>query len=189
MEQTLSIEENAGARIRELRKSYQYTLEQLAELVGISKSVLSKIENGKVSSPISTYSRICAALNISLSDIFSEENGEDHSLVRKRDRIPLSVRDSQIGYTYYSLTQPRKGRQMSPFLLYYPHELLEIPTSHHAGEEFLFILKGELEFLYGDKRLELKEGDSLYIDAKRMHGARALGKEDCEVLVIGTSSP
>ena len=178
MVQTLSIEETVGARIRELRKSQRYTLERLAEQAGISKSVLSKIENGKVSSPISTYSRICTALNISLSEI-----------VRNNERTLLSLTDNQVGYTYYSLASPKKGRRMSPFLLVYPHDLLEIPTSHHAGEEFLFVLRGELEFIYGDKRLTLQEGDSLYIDAVRMHGARALGGKDCEALVIGTSNP
>ena len=189
MVQTLSVEETVGARIRELRKSQRYTLERVAELAGISKSVLSKIENGKVSSPISTYSRICTALNISLSEIFSEENGDDPSLVRNNERTLLSLTDNQVGYTYYSLASPKKGRRMSPFLLIYPHDLLEIPTSHHAGEEFLFVLRGELEFIYGDKRLTLQEGDSLYIDAVRMHGARALGGKDCEALVIGTSNP
>ena len=189
MESTVSIEETVGTRIRDLRKARCFTLEQLAERAGISKSVLSKIENGKVSSPISTYTRISSALNVSLSDMFSEENGEDPALVRKGDRKPLSHTDTQFGYAYYSLSPSRLGRRMAPFLLIYPHDLPEIPTAHHSGEEFLFILKGDLEFVYGEKTLILSEGDSLYIDAQTLHGARALGGRDCEVLVIGTSNP
>jgi mannose-6-phosphate isomerase-like protein (cupin superfamily) len=121
--------------------------------------------------------------------MFSEENGEDPSLVRKGDRKPLSHTDTQFGYAYYSLAPSRLGRRMAPFLLIYPHDLPEIPTAHHSGEEFLFILKGDLEFVYGEKTLILSEGDSLYIDAQTLHGARALGGRDCEVLVIGTSNP
>ncbi|MFQ5692540.1 MAG: helix-turn-helix domain-containing protein [Nitrospinota bacterium] len=182
-----SIEENVGARIRHLRKARRFTLEQLAERAGISKSVLSKIENGKVSSPISTYSHICSALNVSLADLFSEEDGEDPIFVRKGERRLLSRRGSHFGYTYYSLAHNRLGRRMAPFLLIYPHGLEEIPTFHHGGEEFVFILKGKLEFVYGDQTLILSEGDSLYIDGQFRHGARALGGRDCEALVIGTS--
>ncbi len=189
MEETVAIEETVGARIRDYRKTRRLTLEQLAERAGVSKSVLSKIENGKVSSPISTYSRISSALNVSLSDMFTEEDGEDPSLVRRADRRPLSHTETQFGYAYCSLAPNRLGRRMAPFLLTYPHDLPEIPTAHHSGEEFLFILKGDLEFVYGDRTWVLAEGDSLYIDAQVLHGARALGGRDCEVLVIGTSNP
>lgn len=178
-----------GARIRNLRKARRFTLEQLAERAGISKSVLSKIETGKVSSPISTYSRICSALNVALADMFNEEDGEDPVIVRKVDRKPLSRTGTQFGYAYYSLAPNRLGRRMAPFLLVYPHNLPDVPTFHHGGEEFIFVLKGGLEFLYGDKTLILSEGDSLYIDAQTRHGARAVGDEECEALVIGTSYP
>lgn len=185
----MSVEESVGASIRGLRKARRFTLEQLAERAGVSKSVLSKIEHGKVSSPISTYSRICSALNASLADMFSEEDGEDPLVVRKPERKPLSRAGTQFGYGYYSLSPNRPGGRMAPFLLIYPHDLPEIPTFHHGGEEFVFILKGKLEFIYGDKTLTLSEGDSLYIDAKVRHGARAIGGRDCEALVIGTSFP
>ncbi len=185
----VSVEETVGVRIRDLRKARRFTLEQLAERAGISKSILSKIENGKVSSPISTYSRISSALNVSLSDMFSEEDGDDPVVVRMAERKPLSRIGTQFGYAYFSLAPNRLGGRMAPFLLIYPHDLPEIPTFHHGGEEFVFILKGGLEFVYGDKTLTLSEGDSLYIDAQVRHGARALGGRDCEALVVGTSPP
>ncbi|MFQ5914661.1 MAG: helix-turn-helix domain-containing protein [Nitrospinota bacterium] len=189
MDQELSVEEMVGGRIRDLRKARRFSLEELSERAGISKSVLSKIENGKVSSPISTYSRICSALNVALADMFSDEDGEDPVIVQRAERKLLSRTGTPFGYTYYSLAPNRLGRRMAPFLLIYPHDLAEIPTFHHGGEEFVFILKGGLEFIYGDKTLTLSEGDSLYIDAQVRHGARAIGGRDCEALVIGTSYP
>jgi mannose-6-phosphate isomerase-like protein (cupin superfamily) len=128
-------------------------------------------------------------MNVSLADMFSEENGEDPAVVRKSERKPLAHSGTQFGYTYYSLAPNRLGRRMAPFLLTYPHDLPNIPTFHHAGEEFLFVLKGSLEFIYGEKSLTLQEGDSLYLDPQMRHGARALGGRDCEALVVGTSYP
>ena len=182
-----SIEEATGLRVRRLRKARGLTLDALSELTGVSKSVLSKIENGKVSSPISTFSRICSALDVSLGDLFSDDGGGDPLVVRKGERRLLSRMGTPFGYVYYSLAHPRPGRRMAPFLLIYPHDLKTIPTFSHAGEEFLFVLKGRLEFVYGDRTLILKEGDSLYLDPQVEHGARALGGRVCETLVISTA--
>lgn len=189
MKPEVSVEASVRGRVRIIRKARRFTLEQLAERAGISKSVLSKIENGKVSSPISTYSRICSALNVSLADMFSEDNNDDPVVVLKSDRRLLSRNGSQFGYTYYSLAPNRLGKRMAPFPLIYPHDVKEIPTFHHGGEEFVFVLRGRLEFIYGEKTLILSEGDSLYIDGEVLHGARAIDGRDCEALVIGTSYP
>ena len=80
-----------GKRIREQRLSHKLTLQDLADRVGISKAMLSKIELGKVSTPISTYSRIAKNLDMSLVTLIGEKE-EDFLLIRKDDVKPISSR-------------------------------------------------------------------------------------------------
>jgi mannose-6-phosphate isomerase-like protein (cupin superfamily) len=77
---------------------------------------------------------------------------------------------------------------MEPFILTYPPNQREIPRYVHTTEEFLYILKGRLEFHYRGKRFLLKAGDSVYFDARMPHGGRAYGSRSAVALSIAANT-
>src|SRR5271157_2063546 len=101
-----SIEQRIGQRIRKLRKAKGANLAQLGEATGLSKALLSKIENGKVSSPVSTLALIADALQVRLGFFLDEEIGGETQkcvLVRRDQRIQLSKGTEQFGLYYEML--------------------------------------------------------------------------------------
>ena len=94
------IEIRIGRRIREHRTMNKLTLQALADMAKISKPLLSKIENGKVSSPISTYARIARALQTDISYLLREDEKVNFLVVRKDDPKQISHKRAAPGYLF-----------------------------------------------------------------------------------------
>ncbi len=184
--QSEDIDLRLGLRIRTLRQNARLTLDALARETGLSKALLSKIENGKVSSPISTHIKICRALGIPLSELLKEDEEIRFLIVRKDEVKPAPSRKAPHGYRFESLGARWPNKSWNPFILTYepvpgPHKS---PGFQYDGEEFVYVLKGRLEFFYGENRYELDPGDCLFVDGNLPHGGRALGNEKCIVLMV-----
>ncbi|MBI1734670.1 MAG: helix-turn-helix transcriptional regulator [Candidatus Rokubacteria bacterium] len=145
------VEARLASRVRALRQARGLTLEAAARRAGVSKSLLSKIENARVASPLATYARVATAIGATLGDLVGN-------------------------------ARPR--RRMDPRLVMYPPGMEEAPRHTHAGEEFLFLLKGRIEFVHGDVPFVLGPGDALHLDAGVPHGARALGRAPAVAVVV-----
>ena len=115
------IEVLIGKRIRKRRQSLKLTLQTLADTVGISKAMLSKIELGQVSTPISTYSRIAKSLEMSLVSLIGEKESE-FLLIRKDDKKPLSSRSTSAGYLYEMLGDGWPNKLWSAYIITYDPE-------------------------------------------------------------------
>lgn len=182
------IERLIGERVAGLRRSQGLSLAEVAAKAGVSKSLLSKIENAKLSSPISTYSRIAVALGATVGDLIGEDDGGACVLVRRHERKPMPRPGARFGYVYEALGHKRLSKRMEPFLLTYPCGLEDVPSFTHAGEEFLFLLRGRLEFVHGGTRFTLAPGDGLYFDGRVPHGGRALGQKNAVALVVAAGA-
>ena len=165
-----------GLKIRRLRQERRLTLQDLAEATGLSKPLLSQIENEQVIPPLSTLLRIAKAFKVQLQTFFQEEgSGEKCILVRAGESRRLHRRPNLEGalppYTYHSLAYGKKHRNLEPFLVEFEARQWrgELQVSHE-GEEFLFLLEGELELHYGEKVMEMGPGDSVYYDSAEPHG-------------------
>jgi transcriptional regulator with XRE-family HTH domain len=176
-----------GRRVRNLRLNARMTLETLAYEAGISKALASKIENGKVTSSISTYIKVARTLGVPLSELLKEAEDIHFVLVRRDEKKPAPHRKAPHGYHFESLGSHWPNKAWSPFLLTYepvPNPPRTSPGFNYEGEEFLYILQGRLEFFCGENRYELEPGDCLFVDATISHGGRALGPEKCIALMI-----
>ena len=183
---TEDIDLRMGLRIRSLRQNARMTLDALARETGLSKALLSKIENGKVSSPLSTHVKISRALGIPLSELLKEDEEIRFLVVRKDEAKPAPSRKTPHGYRFESLGARWPNKILSPFILTYdplpgPHTS---PGFQYDGEEFVYVMEGRLEFFCGENRYELDPGDCLFVDGNLPHGGRALGGEKCVVLFV-----
>lgn len=171
-----------GRKVRRLRQEQRLTLQQLAEATGLSKPLLSQVENDQVIPPLATLLRIAKALRVSLHHFFQDEgDSEKCILVRAGDRRPQPRRaaggdPSAPPYSYHSLAAGKRLRNMEPFLVEFDaRDWSEEMLVSHQGEEFLFLLEGELELHYGEQVMTMHAGDSVYYDSTEPHGYVAVG--------------
>jgi transcriptional regulator with XRE-family HTH domain len=169
-----SVEEQIGLRIRALRATRTVTLEQLASEVKLTKGQLSKIENGKVSSPVSTLTRIAAALGVSPGQFFQAESGHPRAvLVPKNARKTIVGRGSKLGHSYESLAFGLPfEKDFEPYLMRIDEKKINPDQNifKHPGHELLFMIKGEMDYRHAGKVYHLKAGDSLFFDGNVDHG-------------------
>lgn len=177
-----------GNQVRTLRNKRDLTLQDLANLTGLSKPNLSQIENNFVTPPIATLLKIASALGVAISYFF-QENDQDSGLVvvRKQDRygVAKGPHISHIGYQYEPLAYPKIDKSMEPFIVHMEERgAQDIVFNNHRGEEFLHVLEGTLEFHRGDSIITLEEGDSIYFDSIVPHGYRGIGGPARTLVVI-----
>ncbi|MBW1922830.1 MAG: helix-turn-helix transcriptional regulator [Deltaproteobacteria bacterium] len=181
------LEKRIADKIRKLRKNKGLTLAQLGQEIGLSKGLLSRIENNQVSPPIATLSKISKGLGVPISVFFDGEEGEEerYSVTGKRDRRQVVRMGTRIGFTYFSLTHLKSRHLIEPFIVRYP-VITKEPSIlfDHTGEEFLFVLKGKMEFVYGKEKVRLNPGDAIHFDPSVSHRGQNTGRQECECLVI-----
>ncbi len=179
-----------GLKIRRLRQERRLTLQSLSDATGLSKPLLSQIENDQVIPPLATLLRISKALKVGLHTFFEEEGDTDKCiLVRADQRRKLHRRHTPGNlappYTYHSLAYGRAHKHLEPFIV----EFECTPWSEdmlvsHEGEEFLYLLEGELELRYSDQVLILQPGDSVYYDSSEPHACRARGDRRAQAVAV-----
>ena len=185
----MRIEQVIGQQIGTLRKARGLKLEELSTAARISKALLSKIENAKVSSPISTYSNIATALGVSLGDLIREGEEVGCVILRKNERKLVSKKRTSYGYQFESLGYKWPNKRFEPFLLTYWPQPKGSPLAHFKfeGEEFIFVIAGKLEMIYDRERYPLNSGDCIFLDGNVPHGGRALGKKKAVALLMSFS--
>ncbi len=178
-----------GSHVRKLRNQRNLTLQDLADLTGLSKPNLSQIENNFVTPPIATLLKIATALGVPIGYFFQDSPQQRSMIVvRKEDRygVAKGPHISHIGYQYEPLAYPKIDKSMEPFIVVMEErQASDIVFNNHRGEEFLYVLDGTLEFRYGeDDSVILKEGDSLYFDSIIPHGYRGIDGPAKTLVVI-----
>ena len=172
--------------IKNIRLGRQLTISQLAKLSGLTKGYISKIENSGKAPPYSTLVKLATALDTDVNILLSvgPDAPTDMSLciVRANERTEVASRGTLCGYQYESLAHKKLGKNMEPFII--------SPASDgdavfsHEGEEFMYVLEGIHEFVYGGSTYVLEQGDSIYFDSTVPHTGRSIGNTQAKVLVV-----
>ena len=178
-----------GKKIRDLRKKAASSSRISQTVTGLSKPLLSQIEQELVSPPIATLLKISKALQVNISFFFQDGNPEEKVVVVKKDES--KVIDSRYfgreesGYYYEALAFKKSRKFMEPFLVEFKRKKLEkLSYFSHEGEEFLYVLQGTLEFRTEDRQYVLDPGDSLYFESSVPHAYRAVGKTNAKALTV-----
>jgi transcriptional regulator with XRE-family HTH domain len=184
-------EEIIARNINTLRKKRKMTLEKLAELTGLTKGYLSKIERSRKAPPYSTLNKIAVAFGVDPA-FFLEENYRDKketqiSFTKKsRGKIIRSVgslaEGSLYGYGYEALASDKSGKNMEPFIIEPSFD--EEAIFQHEGEEFMYVLEGRHELIYDGRRYIMERGDCVYFDAAVPHTGKSLGKRKARLLAV-----
>jgi transcriptional regulator with XRE-family HTH domain len=174
-----------GTRLRSLREERHISMRELARRSGLSANALSMIERGLTSPSVSTLTKLANAMEVPITAFFREEPERTSIVFRKateRSRMPF-LRGMWEGLGGESFS----GR-MEAFLLTLetggssgPHGLI------HTGHEFVFCLRGNLEYEVENKRFEMEPGDSLIFGANQRHRWRNPGHNVAMAIIVISS--
>lgn len=183
-----SIEAQIGKRIRALRLERDVTLDQLAEKTKLTKGQLSKIENGKVSCPVSTLTRVASALGVRVGNLFDADDSSARAvLVKKGERKPIVGCGSKIGHSYESLAFGLPfGKSFEPYLMTIDEKKID-PAKNvfkHPGHEFLFLIEGKMVYRHAEETFRMEPGDSLFFDGTIEHGPVSVSRTPVRFLSI-----
>ncbi|RME87810.1 MAG: helix-turn-helix domain-containing protein [Anaerolineae bacterium] len=173
---------NVGLRLRELRQSRKMSIRGLAQLSGLSANALSMIERGRTSPSVSTLYKLAEALGVPITDFFTPVPEQHEVVFMKSDERPhlpflRGVWEGLGGEKFI-------GRVM-PFLLTLESGASSGPgTMAHTGHEFVFCLRGHLEYQVEHDVYELEAGDSLLFAAQLRHRWRNAGGTVTNVLIV-----
>lgn len=174
-------------RIREKRQSLDLTLEQVAVRAGLTRSVLSKVENFRVTPSLPALAKIAKALETTISEL-TRGVGEppEVSIVRNGEGVEIERDRPNSRIAYESLTYKCAG-VIESLLLSLPCGTAREEAMSHEGEEFLYVMKGQVSFEYGEETFELNQGDSAYFNANIPHRINNRAEDVAKVMCIFAS--
>jgi transcriptional regulator with XRE-family HTH domain len=178
-------EKQIAKNIKKVRLNRNMSQERLAELSGLTKGYISKIEKSDTAPPFSTLSKIANSLNVDITVLTAGdlELPEDMDLCIVRDGEGKKISNSILtGYHYEALAHKKSGKNMEPFILMPAFD--EKAIFSHDGEEFMYVIDGTHEFIYDNKKYILKKGDSIYFDSRVPHTGRSIGKKRSKILAV-----
>lgn len=163
-----------GSKIREMRKSQNMSLAQLADKVDKTSSYLSQVERGLAEPSITALREISKALDVPIF-YFLVEDEEHNAVVRKNERKQLGYPNSN---STVELISPDLNHQMEliEVRLDPGESTVDMPLSHQ-GEECTLVLEGKLDIKIGDQNYILEPGDSIYYLASIPHRLLSIGNE------------
>jgi transcriptional regulator with XRE-family HTH domain len=163
-------------RLREHRQQLGMSASQLAEASGLSRGMLSKLENGHVSPSLATLIRLSGALQVPLTAFFRGLDEErDVLLVRAGQGTDITHRGNRAGHRYQLLGSMRgPNKRMEPVLVTLLERTEVFPLYQHPGTELIYVLTGRLDYGVGGAEYTLEAGDALQFDGEVSHGPRRL---------------
>lgn len=174
-------------KFKEIRKEKGITIQEVADRAGVSKGLISQIENNRTIPSLLVLINIINALNIDLNEFFKDFNSELDSgpvVVRKKDTYSPFEKESAIGFHYKRIfTSAMDSSTMDIVLL----ELLpdaQRPMVETEAYEYKYIISGQVEYIFNDQKISLEEGDSIFFNGRLSHTPRNVGSEKAVMLIV-----
>jgi len=181
-----SLADVIGERVREFRLKRGWTVATFAEICGLSKSMLSKIENAQASPSLATLARLSEALSVPVTAFLrglSEE--QDVLAVKAGAGLEIRHRNSEHGHRYQSLGTMRAPHDsLEPMLVTLTERTDAFPLYQHAGTELIFMVAGKMEYCCGGARYLLETGDTLQFVGEVPHGPGELVSLPIQFLAV-----
>ncbi|MDN5216010.1 XRE family transcriptional regulator [Fulvivirgaceae bacterium BMA12] len=177
-----------GGKIKDIRKTQNLTLGELAQKSGISIAMLSKIENGRVFPTLPSLLQIFDALELDLNNFFSDySKGDDFKgyIFKKRNTYTgIEKEEDSRGFDYetiLSYTLEKSSMEISLLTLAKDARRKRLSTE---GFEYIYLIKGNIDYELGKETFHMEEGDSLFFDGRIDHVPLNKNDEDSVLLVI-----
>jgi transcriptional regulator with XRE-family HTH domain len=179
--------ESLGSRIHKAREMRGLTLQDLSSRTGISMETLEKVESDEMIPPLGELIKLGKGLEMKMGYFISPGLEKPMTVVHADRRPAISrhgkKRSEQYGYFYESLAPEKANRFMEPFLItMVPTGMLEL--SSHDGQEFIFVLEGEIRAQVLEQVEILRPGDAVYYDSNNLHLVKCYGDKPAKILAV-----
>ena len=180
-----------GARLRALRLRKKIALVDLGKHTGLSASMLSQLETGKMVPTLPTLVRIAMVFDVGLEYFFDDRSRrKTFTVVRRGERIRFPDRaDSESPSWFFEcLAFSATEKNMQAYLAEFPlREPQDVRPHSHDGSEFIYVTRGQLFISCHGEDFELSPGDSVYFDSSESHSYWSTSEDGAQAVVVTTS--
>ena len=179
---------NVGTRVKKLRTGQGLTLEALADLSGVSRAMISKLERGEKNPTLVVAAKVAQALRVGLTDLMGVAESRRAVIVIPKSRRMI-FRDSETGFERQLLSPAFESRSVEFVRHVIPKGETsgELPPYKTGTEKFLVVEQGRLRIVIEGHDYVLNGGDSLYFEADTPHRFDNTGKGVCSYYLVVSS--
>jgi len=167
------------------------SVDDLAAKLNLSKVLLAQIEEDVVPPTVATLLNISKHLSVNIDHFFADaESSGRIEVVRAGERLSVhhedvpDARQGRLTYNYESLAYRLAKKKMEPFYVEFEGEAGDEQRLSHDGEEFIFVIEGEIELEFGEETYRLGPGDAAYYHASVPHDMRGVGAKKAKAVVV-----
>ena len=169
-----------GAMVRQLREARGWSAEELAQKTGQTPDFIDQVESDQMSPPVGFIIRMAKAMEVDPGTFLSKE--EQTAI---RDRRAQAFQQRTQNYSYTTLTPGAEESHLRAFMVTIDPHLAHKPVAYkHEGEEFIYVMAGDLEFTLGSKVHKLKSGESIHFNSDIPHKLKSISNEPTKCLVV-----
>jgi transcriptional regulator with XRE-family HTH domain len=173
-------------KLKEVRKEKNITLQELADNAGVTKGMLSQVENNRTIPSLTVFLNIIKSLQIDVNDFFKDINNlpaTNKVIFKKKAQNQFFEKENAIGFSYQRLLSTTINDQHLDFVILTLQPNASRPMVSTDAYEFKLLLKGKVEYVIGNELYLMEEGDTLLFDATVLHNPRNIGDGEAILLV------
>jgi transcriptional regulator with XRE-family HTH domain len=176
-----------GKKIRRLRKQAGYKLVETADKAGVSKGLLSKVENGRTVPSLPVLLSIIQSLGLEPESFFQNikfEPPQPYYLIKSEEQKPIQKEEDAKGFSYEFILEKAFENFIVEILIL---EVLPGASRKKVSTdafELKYVLKGEIDYQIGEEIVKLKKGDTFFYDGRTPHLPQNKSDKPARMLVI-----
>ena len=186
----MSAIKNVGHKITLIRHQKNISTNELAERCGFSAAMMEQIEQNETIPSLGHLIKVARALGVRLGTFLDDmdqlgpvikRNGD----MKKGSSFSNKNSTASLNLDFFPLASDKSGRHMEPFIVdINPTADSDFVQSSHEGEEFIYVLSGNIEIRYGKNVYTLAEGDSIYYDSVVDHHVHSANDFSAKILAV-----
>lgn len=176
-----------SSKIKEIRKNKGITIQELADKAGVSKGLISQIENNRTVPSLLVLINIINSLEVDLNEFFEDfKTSQDQGpiLVLKKEDYIAFEKEHAIGFFYKRILSSNIDNSTIDIVLLELEPNAERPMVETDAFEYKYIISGKVDYQFEDKIVTLEQGDSIFFDGKLSHTPKNKYKESCIMLIV-----
>lgn len=181
--------EKISQRIMSFMEKRGIGIDRLAEATGLEKEFIETMLRENIYPPLGPLIKIARTLGVRLGTFLDDQQTTDPYIVRQIERPSkfsvLAEKNKPASLNFFSLGMGKTDRHMEPFFIeILPESASRKTLSSHEGEEWIAVLKGSIEVIYGKETYILGEGDSVYYNSVVPHYVSCRGGEKAQIHAV-----
>lgn len=175
--------QEVGSRLRELREVSKVTVDDMGSYLKVSSETYRCYEDGRLDIPASSLVEIARRFDVDMGLLLTGEEPKMSifAVTRKGEGVEVERRNQ---YKYQNLAGKFANKKAEPFIVTIEPRKEKPSVYSHPGQEFSYVLEGNLKIYIRDKEVSLKEGDSIFFDSSHDHAMEALNDQPAKMLVV-----